>query len=151
MMTRMASRIDLPSLPANIREALQEPKLNPGAAPERIAEAAAALDVTFPQDYIAFMVATNGAEFYLGESCVIVYPVEELTEWNQAEDGFPSYFKVFGSNGGSEKFAFDTRARPHPIVVVPHYKPSDEDAIAQGTSLHEFLGRVLRDEAFNEQ
>jgi hypothetical protein len=136
------------SLPADIRNAIRDPVLKPGATRETLAQTAAKLCVTFPPDYAAFMVETNGAEFYLGESCVIIYGVEEVIGYNESDDDFPAYLKLFGSNGGSEKFAFDTRMQPHPIVVVPHYQPSDADAIAQGTTFHAFLDRVRRDVAF---
>jgi hypothetical protein len=136
------------SLPSDIRDAIRAPKLNAGAAPAAITEIAIQLGATFPPDYVALLVETNGAEFYLGESCVIIYGAEELLGYNEPDEEFPAYFKVFGSNGGSEKFAFDVRAQPHPIVVVPHYQPSDTDAIAQGTTLHAFLDRVRRNVAF---
>jgi cell wall assembly regulator SMI1 len=136
------------SLPADIGDAVRDPILKPGATRDTLAQTAAKLGVTFPPDYAAFMVETNGAELYLGESCVIIYGVEELIGYNEPDDEFPAYFKVFGSNGGSEKLAFDVRAQPHAIVVVPHYQPSDADAIVQGTTLHAFLDRVRRDVAF---
>jgi hypothetical protein len=56
--------------------------------------------------------------------------------------------EAFGSNGGSEELAFDARSQPHPIIIIPHYKPSDQDAIVQGITLHAFLDRVLRGVAF---
>ena len=136
-------------LPSHIREAIQDARLNPGATTDAVASAATQLGIEFPSDYVALMVETDGAEFYLGESCVIFYSVQELLESNQPDVDFPKHLKCFGSNGGSEKFAFDGRSRPHPIVVVPHYRPADGDAVVQGTSLVAFLDRVLKDEAFN--
>ena len=50
--------------------------------------------------------------------------------------------------GSREKYAFDTRTVPHPIVVVPHDDPQESDVIPQGSTLAAFLGRMLRNELF---
>jgi hypothetical protein len=142
---------ELNSIPQQIQEEMSETRFRGGAAKEQIAAAAAALGVTFPQDYVDFLVETNGGSFRLGDSYAELYEVQRLLEDNgDPEEGFPAYLKVFGDNGGSEKYAFDTRTAPHPIVVVPPYEPEESDLISQGSTLAAFLGRMLRNELFDD-
>jgi hypothetical protein len=153
---------DLASLPEAIRSALEEPALHPGARQVDIDAAAKAHGVQFPADYAAFLRDSNGAEFHLGDTYVVLYALEDLAAENEPDEEFdprglplpanprfPSWLFVFGSNGGSEKFAFDKRETPHQIVVVPHFEPDDDEALPQGTTLHGFLARVLAGEAFD--
>ena len=140
----------LDSLPESIRSAIEEPALSAGAKQSAIDAAAKAHGVQFPADYAAFLRGSNGAEFTLGENYVVLFPLEALADENEPdEEIFPPHLFVFGGNGASEKFAFDKRERPHQIVVVPHFKPDDDEALPQGTTLHGFLERVLAGEAFD--
>ncbi len=134
--------------PEDIRSALEDAMFEPGASSESIASVAESLGVAFPEDYVSFLSFSDGAEFVLGESSVLLYAVGTLEAWNAPEEGFPSHFKVFGGDGGSERFAFDVRKSPPEIVVVPQFEPNPGDELAQGPSLIGFLRRVLSDEAF---
>ncbi len=59
--------------------------LGAGASRERLAEVGRQLGVSFPPDYLAFMIATNGGEGPVGEDGYgAVYPIEELSEANRA-------------------------------------------------------------------
>jgi SMI1 / KNR4 family (SUKH-1) len=75
-----------------------------------------------PLGYVEFLRCCNGGEGFIGESCyVIFWRVEELKEMNEAF-GVPSFAEnllLFGSDGGGEGFAFDTRISPWKIVQVP--------------------------------
>lgn len=136
----------LESLPPDI--AVDDAVVNPGADLAEVLAMQAALGVTFPADYVALLKESNGAEFSLGETSVILYDLAALPDYNQPDDDFPAYLKAFGSNGGSEVFAFDTRYVPHAIVVVPHYQPSDGDILPQGHDLMTFLRRVRDGQTF---
>ena len=138
------------SLPAEIVEAMEEPTFHDGATDDALALASQVLGVPLPQDYVAFMKESDGATFYLGESYLVVYGTGDLADYNAAdEDEFPGHLRVFGSNGGSEVFAFDSQTSPPEIVIVPHYQPEPGDALKQGTSFIGFLKRVRADEAFD--
>jgi hypothetical protein len=137
-------------LPGDLNKAMQSPSLRAGVARETLTNIAAQLGVTMPADYVEFMMESDGAEFQLGETFVVLLSADDLVDENEASDDFPAYLKVFGGNGGSEKYAFDTRTTPNQIVVVPHYQPDDDDVLPQGTSLIGFLRRILNDEVFGE-
>ena len=120
---------ELASLPESLRSAIEAPALHPGARQSAIDAAARLHGVQFPADYAAFLRDSNGAEFHLGDTYVVLFALEDLAAENEPDEEFPAWLFVFGSNGGSEKFAFDKREKPHPIVVVPHFEPSEADAI----------------------
>lgn len=75
----------------------------------------------FPGDYVRFLQQMNGGEGFVGNAYVILWRTEELLEMNKAyqvSDYAPGLF-LFGSDGGGEAFAFDTRSPAKPIVAVP--------------------------------
>jgi hypothetical protein len=74
-----------------------------------------------PDDYLEFLQQTNGGEGFVGDAYVIFWRVEELVEMNKAyqvAEYAPGLF-LFGSDGGGEAFAFDTRSDSKPVVSVP--------------------------------
>jgi SMI1 / KNR4 family (SUKH-1) len=63
----------------------------------------------------------DGGEGFVGNAYVILWRVGELVEMNKAyqvAEYAPGLF-LFGSDGGGEAFAFDTRTDAKPIVSVP--------------------------------
>jgi hypothetical protein len=74
-----------------------------------------------PEDYTKFLQEADGGEGFVGNAYVIFWRVGELLEMNRAyqvADYAPGLF-LFGSDGGGEAFAFDTRSDRKPIVSVP--------------------------------
>src|SRR2546422_544384 len=76
--------------------------------------------VQLPQQYLDFLRVSNGAEGFIGNKYVIFWPIEELLELNEAyqvDDYAPGLF-LFGSSGGGEAYAFDTRSSMS-VVKIP--------------------------------
>jgi len=74
-----------------------------------------------PKDYAEFLRHANGGEGFVGPDYIILWPVEDLLDLNQAYqvgDYAPGLF-LFGSNGGGEALAFDLRVETTPVVSVP--------------------------------
>lgn len=74
-----------------------------------------------PDGYARFLQQTNGGEGFVGNAYLILWRVEELLEMNKAyqvAEYAPGLF-LFGSDGGGEAFAFDTRSDAKPIVTIP--------------------------------
>lgn len=75
-----------------------------------------------PDDYVAFLRESNGGEGFIGENAyLILWPVEQLLELNtayQVQEYAPGLL-FFGSDGGGEAYAFDTRMAELPVVSVP--------------------------------
>jgi hypothetical protein len=85
----------------------------------------------------------NGGEGFLGEHAyVALWRVEELGERNAGYEvaEFARGLFLFGSNGGGEAFAFDTRTGQFRIVAVPFIGMDDlADAIVIATNFRTFL------------
>ena len=79
-------------------------------------------NLTLPDDYLRFLHRFNGREGFVGpHSYVILWRLEELLKCNagyRVSEYAPGLF-FFGSDGGGEGFAFDTRFESKPIITVP--------------------------------
>ena len=100
------------------------------ASPDDIEELVLKSGLQLPKDYIDFLKLSNGGE---GELPVDPYwfqiwSADEVLEHNegyQVKEYLPGFF-AFGSNGGGELLAFDTRKEgAWPVYMVP-FIPMDE-------------------------
>jgi hypothetical protein len=79
-------------------------------------------DFELPRDYAAFMQRSNGGEGFIGPNAyVIFWRLRDLVEMNRAYrvEEFAPGLLIFGSDGGGEAYAFDTRTSGMPIVSIP--------------------------------
>ena len=94
---------------------------NPPSETAAIRQFEAKSGFRLPDDYVRFLQQTNGGEGFIGNAYIILWRMEELLEMNKAyqvTEYAPGLF-LFGSDGGGEAFAFDTRSDTNPIVAVP--------------------------------
>lgn len=112
---------------------------NPPADIKNIAEVQKQLNVKFPQDYIDFLLLTNGYEGMVGESYVQFTEIEKIIEYTEGYGGefFPWIIHI-GSDGGGEMFVLDKRENPLKYGITP-YIGSDEDFISLGDTFEEFI------------
>jgi len=92
----------------------------PGATPEQIKQAEAALGVEFPSDYKTFLSWSNGGEGQIGNRYFSFWSAEEIKELNedyQIGKYLPGIVGI-GTDGGDECYAFDYRKRPEAPSVV---------------------------------
>jgi hypothetical protein len=118
---------------------------------EVISEIENKLGVKFPSDYIEFVLFSNGYEGSIGESYIVIWPIEELIEANESyevEEYTPGLI-LFGSDGGEEAFAFDMRTDNIKYVMVP-YMLEFEAVIDQGNSIIEFFERLYDGELYDK-
>jgi hypothetical protein len=121
----------------------------PAASPAAVARCQADLKFRLPVEYVQFLQQMNGGEGFIGENYLRAWPVEELIENNKeylVDEAAPELF-LFGSSGGGEAFAFDTRSSPPPIVAVPFIVISLEDAIMLAPNFNAFLQHLYRSES----
>lgn len=114
--------------------------LGAGASRERLAEVGRQLGASFPPDYLAFMIATNGGEGPVGEDGYgAVYPIEELSKANRAYADFEHFegLVIFGSDMGGEAFCFDAEGS----VVMVEYISEREANVLIG-SFADFMRRL---------
>ena len=85
-----------------------------GAVIEKINE------VVLPKDYVEFMKNHNGGEGDVGETWLILYPLEELQEINddyKIEKFLPDHI-IIGSNGGGELYGIDNKGNYFNVPVL---------------------------------
>jgi hypothetical protein len=100
------------------------------------------LAVGLPDDYVAFMLRSNGAIGPVGETGYVnLWPINELAELNQEYRAgeFAPGLLLFGSDGGGEAFAFDRRNSAMPIVGVPFVGMSLNEVRPIAPTFAEFL------------
>lgn len=123
---------------------------NAPADSEAVAALCAGAGIKLPEAYLTLLRLSNGGEGPLGvePGWFQLWPAEEVLELNrgyQVNEYVPGLFG-FGSNGGGELLAFDTRrGPPWPIVMAPFIGMEEDhvDEIAKG--FEEFLRVTGRD------
>ena len=121
------------------------PKAAP-ASEQSLQSAEKALGKPLPADYRAFLLQCNGGEGFMGRHYLILWKAEKLAQFNQeyqVSDYAPGLL-MFGSSGGGEGFAFDTRMTPYPIVQVPFVGMSLNDAIPVADSFGKLLEKMIQ-------
>jgi hypothetical protein len=94
------------------------------ASSESIRDVIAGSKIKLPEEYLALLQYSNGGE---GELAIEpgwfqLWPAEKVVELNreyEVNKNVPGLFG-FGSNGGDEMLAFDTRAgKPWKVIMIP--------------------------------
>lgn len=127
--------------PPQEQQYLQELGVRPGASRCELARLCELSAISFPEDYLAFLQETNGAEGMLGSSYVVFWRTEDLLEYQQGgaiAQFFPGIFLI-GSDGGGEAFGIDLRGPVPAYIRIPFITIDDRDLIVCAHSLEEFL------------
>ena len=114
---------------------------NPPASHAVITRYQADLRFRLPSDYVKFLQRMNGGQGFVGQNYLMAWRIDELVRTNRnylVEEAAPELF-LFGSDGGGEAFAFDTRSTPPVVVMVPFIGMELSTAIPIGRSFDEFL------------
>ena len=109
---------------------------------EVMEEAETQLRIKLPDQYMDFMLESNGAEGNVGDkSYLAIWSAEQIVQLNEAYavNEFTPGLVYFGSDGGGIAYAFDNRAEGTPIVEFPFESIHVEDAKLCGNTFVEFL------------
>jgi cell wall assembly regulator SMI1 len=117
----------------------------PPASAEALQTAEQAIGKTLPDDYKSFLLEHNGGEGFIGEHYLILWKVEVLSDFNDGYEisKYAPGFIVFGSNGGGDGFAFDTRTSPYRVMQVPFVGMSADDGFRVAENFNELLTRMF--------
>ncbi|HYK74264.1 MAG TPA: SMI1/KNR4 family protein, partial [Pseudoneobacillus sp.] len=76
----------------------------------------------FPEDYIEFMLSSNGGEGQINERYLRLWEMESIVEANGVEgysiEEFAPGLVVIGSDGGGTAFGYDFRSETPKLVEV---------------------------------
>ncbi|MCW1915568.1 SMI1/KNR4 family protein [Luteolibacter sp. GHJ8] len=117
---------------------------NPPADCNHLADAETHFGKPLPTQYRRFMAEQDGGEGFVGDQYLILWRAAELVEFHreyEAEKYAPGLV-LFGSNGGGEAFAFDTREGSMRIVMVPFVGMSLKDVAPVADSFENFLSNL---------
>jgi hypothetical protein len=89
----------------------------PGATEPALRALQAEARTELPDDYIAFLRWSNGAEGEIGPNYIVIWSAEEIEQdpypWEEVIPGI----LFITSDGAEAVFGFDTRVHPMPIVI----------------------------------
>jgi hypothetical protein len=112
----------------------------PGADLAVIRQREKALRIAFPDDYVEFMLATNGGYGGNEQIGIEIDSIDEMAPDDAPLPGTQGLFR-FGGDGGAETFVFDARGGQVSIAMVGD--SSDlADILWQGNSFTEFVRNV---------
>ena len=116
----------------------------PPAEEQAIQNLLAGCKQDLPTDYLSFLRLCNGGQGKLSIQpwSFRIWPADELLQANKdynVQSSIPG-FLGFGSSGGGELLAFDTRtAQPWKVYMIPFIVMQEEDAIEIADSFIAFL------------
>lgn len=122
----------------------------PPADEDAIADLVAATGFELPEEYLACLRYSNGGE---GELAIEpgwfqLWSAEEVIPLNEdyeIEQNAPGFFG-FGSSGGGELLAFDTRgAKPFKVVMIPFIPMTADEAIIIARDFAAFVQAMGRE------
>lgn len=120
-------------------------ELRPGAPKHLIEDMELKFRIKFPEDYKEFLAISNGVSGFVGQSYLIIWPLEDLEEINQLAsiNEFAPGLILFGSNGGGESYAFDARQADLSFVEFYDMEMNLEKIRFCGYSFNEFLEHLF--------
>jgi SMI1 / KNR4 family (SUKH-1) len=124
-----------------LKKLIEKMGLNPPTTSSALTDVEAKLRIKLPNQYIDFMMESNGAEGNIGRSYIAIWAAEQIVQLNEgyAVNGFTPGLVYFGSDGGGMAYAFDNRTENVSIVVIPFESIHIEDAKTCGKTFVEFL------------
>lgn len=124
-----------------MKKLVDEMELNQPTSRDVLTDVESKLGIKLPDQYISFMMESNGAEGTIGNSYLAIWPAEQIVQLNveYAVNDFTPGLVYFGSDGGGMAYAFDNRLENTLIVEFPFESIHIEDAKPCGKTFVEFL------------
>jgi hypothetical protein len=128
----------------NLKKLVYGMNLNVPTTREALAGLESKLRIKLPNQYINFMMQSNGAEGSIGNSYLVIWPIENIEQLNvdYAVNEFTPGLVYFGSDGAGMAYAFDNREENTTIVEFPFESIHIEDAKLRGKTFLEFLQHI---------
>jgi len=109
---------DRPALDPAVRGALQRVELRGPATQEDVQAAVSAATRPLPDDYLAFLQVSNGAEGWVGENYLQIASARDAADTTTAFAEFVPGLFFFAGDGAAGLFAFDLRDDVRRVVIT---------------------------------
>lgn len=123
---------------------------NPPASRQMVLDCATSLALRFPENYVEFLLLSNGGEAYTSPEhpagYFILFTTEKLVTINkmmEVQTTFPGHLAI-GSNGYEEMFLMNTLVEEAPVVMIPELDNDMEFGTNIGNSFQEFLIEIIK-------
>lgn len=113
--------------------------MNPPPLPEAVEIFLSRVDFTLPAGYERFIRSSNGAEGFLNNAYLILWPIEDLFTHNEnysVEEYAPGFF-IIGSDGGGNSYAVDKQTGA--LYEIPFIGMSREEATWLAKDFDDFI------------
>jgi hypothetical protein len=116
----------------------------PGATEEILQTVERSLGLKLPGEYRSFLGEFNGGKGFIKKHYLVLWKAEELFQFNRdyQVERYAAGLFIFGSDGGGEGFAFDTRSISYRVMQVPSIGMK-EDARFVADSFNRLLERMF--------
>jgi hypothetical protein len=106
-----------------------------------------------PEDYKTFLLEHNGGDGFIGDKYFILWRAEELSTFNDGYEvsKYAPGLLMFGSNGGGDGFAFDTRTSSYRVMQVPFVGMSAADEFHVAASFNGLLEQMRKQMAHSSE
>lgn len=131
---------------SNIAEITKSLKKSAGASKSSLDKIASKAKISLPNDYVKFMLTTDGAEGPIGKnSYTAIWSAEEVITLNEDYDvdEYAPGILLFASDGGNIGYAFDMRTERIQVVSVDLLDLSLSASL--GATFSEFLEHLSRE------
>lgn len=113
--------------------------MNPPPVPEAMEIFLSRVEFTLPAGYEKFIRSSNGAEGFLNNAYLILWPIEDLFAHNEGyrvEEYAPGFF-IIGSDGGGNSYAVDKQTGA--LYEIPFIGMSREEATWVAKDFDDFI------------
>jgi cell wall assembly regulator SMI1 len=116
----------------------------PPASSEALRVAERDIGKLLPDDHKSFLLQHDGGEGFIGEEYLILWRAEELFNFNERYEvsKYAPGLILFGSTGGGDGFAFDTRTSPYRVMQVPFVGMTNDEEFYVAGSFGELLAQM---------
>lgn len=128
---------------APARRSGQSALVTKAGSSDQLVRVEAELNVRFPDDYRAFITASDGVERNFGGSRLVLYGLDEIADLNNAYELSESYpgLILIGTDGGGEAVGFDFRQATPLVVLVNFVSAGWDEAIPQAATFTDFMAQ----------
>lgn len=131
---------DQVSLDPSLRTALARLQLRGPASQEDLEAALSAAPGPLPEDYLAFLRVSDGAEGWVGENYVQIAPARSAADTTAAFARWVPGLYFFAGDGAAGLFAFDLRDGAGRVAITHTDDLNLEGLVYAATSFNVFLG-----------